>query len=223
MKKSNNSVLLRYVITYCLVLAVFSTYTLTVSASPENKSPKGELIIYAQFGGQPSATVNGESADSGRTFFSSNMVTTSENTFATIKLGKLGYVNLTPNSKLTLMFSDNTISGILSAGQIKVFNNENVSVNIKTPDNVINNQAQQKGIFTVDVQTGVTKAFTDAGTIYMNNGTTAVPAQTAQDDNASRSSLLGPLIVYGAIVAAVVVYVTVHNGSNNGAFVTPIR
>jgi hypothetical protein len=50
----------------------------------------------------------------------------------------LGSINLTPNSVLSLSFSENNISGELSAGNAEVFNNEGVTVNIK---NTITNAA----------------------------------------------------------------------------------
>ena len=228
MKKNTNATWLRHTLTFCLMLAVFSTYTMTASAMPDNKSLMGELIVSGSNanGNDVSATINGELAYSGRTFFSSGTIATNKDTSATVKLGKLGFINLSPNSNLSLSFSENKISGTLSAGQIKVFNSEGVEVNIQTPDSLISNEARQKGVFSVDVQAGTTNAFAETGAVYMNNGTTVVPVKTAQDDdkddNGSVSSL-APLIVFGAAVAAAIIYVAVKDGDNNGAFISPTR
>ncbi len=228
MKKNTNAAWLRHALTFCLMLAVFSTYIMTASAMPDNKSLMGELIVSGHNvnGSGGSATINGEAAFSGRTFFSSGVIATAENTSATIKLGKLGFINLTPNSNLSLNFSENKISGTLSAGQIKVFNNEGVEVNIQTPDSLISNEAQQKGIFSVDVQSGATKAFAETGAVYMNNGTTVVPVNAAQDDSDNTkdgNSALAPLIVFGGAVAAAIIYIAVKDGNNDNAFISPVR
>lgn len=227
MKKNTNATWLRHTLTFCLMLAVFSTYTMTASAMPDNKPLMGELIVSGHNANDNglSATINGEPAFSGRTFFSSGTITTAENISATIKLGKLGFINLTPNSNLSLSFSENKISGTLSAGQIKVFNNEGVEVNIQTPDSLISNEAQQKGVFSVDVQSGTTNAFAETGAVYMNNGTTTVPVKAAQDDDDAKNgnSALGPIIILVGAVAAAIVYIAVKDGNDDGAFISPRR
>lgn len=225
MKKNTNATWLRHTLTFCLMLAVFSTYTMTASALPDNKSLMGELIISGHNANDNgvSATINGEPAFSGRTFFSSGTIATAENVSATIKLGKLGFINLTPNSNLSLSFSENKISGTLSAGQIKVFNNEGVEVNIQTPDSLVSNEAQQKGVFSVDVQSGTTNAFAETGAVYVNNGTTVVKAAQDDDNDADGNSPLAPLIIFGGAVAAAIIYVAIKDDNNDGAFISPVR
>lgn len=226
MKKNTNATWLRSLITFCLMITVFSTYTMVASAKPDNKTLMGELVFSGSNtdGESPSATINGEPAESGRTFFSSGTIATSENSSATIKLGKLGFINLTPNSNLSLSFSENKISGTLSAGQIKVFNSEGVEVNIKTADSLITNEAQQKGIFTVGVQSGATKAFAETGAVFMNNGKTVVPLQTAQDDDDdNNNSAVAPLLIFAGIVSVAVIYVLTKDDKNDRGFVSPVR
>ncbi|MGI8640654.1 MAG: hypothetical protein ACR2MG_12010 [Pyrinomonadaceae bacterium] len=227
MKKNTNATRLRHTLTFCLMLAVFSTYTMTASALPENKSLMGELIVSGHNvnGNEVLATINGERAYSGRTFFSSGAIATSDNTSATVKLGKLGYINLTPNSNLSLSFSENKISGMLSAGQIKVFNNDGVEVNIQTADSLVSNEAQQKGVFTIDVRAGMTKTASENGLVYVNNGKTVVPVKAAQDDknDTDGNSPLVPIIVFSAIVAVAVIYVVTKNGNDDRAFISPRR
>ena len=228
MNKHTTAVWLRHTLTFCLMLAVFSTYTMTAAAASDNKSLMGELIVSGHnlTGTKASATINGEQAFSGRTFFSAGTIATPEDASATVKLGKLGFINLSPNSNLSLNFSENKISGTLTAGQIKVFNNEGVEVNIQTPDSLISNEAQQKGIFSVDIQDGTTKAFAENGSsVLLNNGTTVVPVNAPQDSTTASdgNSPLVPLIVLGAIVAGVVIYIAAKDDDNSGAFVSPTR
>ncbi len=225
MKNYTTAYRLRHTITFCLILAIFSTYTMTASALPDNKQLMGELIVSGKnINSNATATINGELAYSGRTFFSSGTITTPENTSATVKLGKLGFITLAPESNLSLSFSENKISGVLSAGQINVSNNEGVEVNIQTPDSLVSNELQKEGTFSVDLQTGTTNVLTETGTVYMNNGTTTVPVKAAQDDaDKDGNSSLAPLIVLGGLVAAAIIYVAVKDGNDDGAFISPRR
>lgn len=226
MKKNTKKAVLHNILTFCLLLAIVGTYSMTASAMPENKSLMAELIVSGKtaINGGASATVDGEPAYSGRTFFSSGTIATAKDTSATVKLGKLGFINLSPDSNLSLNFSENKISGTLSAGQIKVFNTEGVEVNIQTPDGLISNRAQQTAVFSVDVQAGTTNVSAESGAVYMNNGTTVVPVKAQTDDSTRDSvSALAPLIVFGGAVAAAIIYIAVKQGNNNGAFISPTR
>ena len=226
MKKIKNATWLRHTLTFCLMLAVFSTYTMTASAMPDNKALMGELIVSgSNANNNASATINGEPAYSGRTFFSSSTIATPENTSATIKLGKLGFISLTPNSNLSLSFSENKISGNLSAGQVKVFNTEGVEVNIQTPDSLISNEAQQSSVFNIDLQGGTTNVTAETGTVFNNNGTTVVSVKPAQDDDATAdgNSPIVPVAILGGFVAAAMIYVAVKDGNDDGAFISPRR
>lgn len=224
--KKNKTIRHRNIIAFCLTIAVFVSTSMVALGAPEKKSLMGELIVSgpSSNGEQVFATLNGERAFSGRTFFSSGTISTSEETTTTIKLGKLGFINLSPNSNLSLSFTENSISGTLSAGQINVFNNEGVEVNIKTPDAALTNENGQSGNFTVDLRSGLTKAAAESGTVYLNNGKTVTPVQTGQKDddaNGDGNSALVPIIVFSAIVATAVIYVLHRNNDDN--VVSPLR
>ena len=123
---------LRNAAAFCLMVTVFVSSSMIALARPGN-SLAGEIIVsgHNTAGAEPLVMLNGERAFSGRTFFESGVITTSETASATVKLGKLGYVTLAPNSALNLNFSENTISGNVISGDVKVFNNEGVTVNIE--------------------------------------------------------------------------------------------
>jgi hypothetical protein len=129
MKKNNRAAGL---VAFCLMVTVFVSTSMIALAKP-GTSLAGEIIVsgHNTNGVEPSVMLNGERAYSGRTFFNAGEITTSENATATIKLGKLGYLNLAPNSVLSLDFTENAISGRLTAGDVKVFNSEGVAVNIE--------------------------------------------------------------------------------------------
>jgi hypothetical protein len=131
--------------TFCLMLTIFVSSSMFALAKSENKSIAGEILISGRNfnDSESSVTLNGEIVFSGRTFFSSGVIATN-NTAATIRLGKLGYLNLTPNSVLNLNFSEDNISGLLSAGEVEVFNADGVKVNIEKSENasVVNGNSQ---------------------------------------------------------------------------------
>lgn len=124
---------LRNAVAFCLTVAIFTSSSMIALAKTGNSSLAGELIIsgHTLNNFDSSVMLNGENALSGRTVFSGSQITTPENSTATIKLGKLGYLTLSPNSALNLNFDETSISGTLSAGDIKVFNSEGVAVNIE--------------------------------------------------------------------------------------------
>lgn len=212
----------------CLMLAVFVASSMVAFAMPDNKSATGELIVsgHNSGGGAPFVMLNGERAFSGRTFFSSGTIATSESNNATVKLGKLGYINVAPNSVFSLSFGENTISGNLTAGQIKIFSSEGVEVKIQTVNQVVANDASQNDVFTVAVESETTNAVAEAGSIHLNDGQAIIPASNQQQTPpASEASIVPLVLVFSGIVAVAFVY-AVRNGNNNNnnnSVVSPIR
>lgn len=118
-----------------LLFSVFLTSSMVVLAGAENRQLSGEITFSADQAGDNAVMLNGEGIVSGRTFFSTGLISTSEKTGATVNLGKLGYLTLAPNTILNLQLSENKIGGTVSAGKVRVFNSENVAVNIETVGN----------------------------------------------------------------------------------------
>ena len=224
MKENSKTVYFRNIVACCLMFAVFVASSTVAFALPETKSATGELIVSGSnaSGDAAFAMLNGERAFSGRTFFSSSTVATTEENNATLKLGKLGSVNLAPNSILSLSFGDNKISGNLIAGQVKVFSSEGVEVKIQTPDQVVAGDAARSNVFTVDVRAGATDANAETGAVRLSNGDAVLPAQSGQQTTTDGNSYVGPLIVFAAIVAVAAVLVIRHNNNNNSTTTTTI-
>src|SRR3712207_8610940 len=74
--------------------------------------PPGDLSVVGE------VSVNGTSAISGATVFSDSTVTTAQNSSAVVSLGKLGRVEVLPNSSLKLSFNETGITGMLSQGRV---------------------------------------------------------------------------------------------------------
>ena len=203
----------------CLVFAVLVSSSTFVLAAPGAKVLSAEIIVSGSNNiEKPSVLLNGEPAISGRTFQSSASIVTSENGSAIINLGKLGRVNLAPGSTLHLSFAENNISGELTAGQIKVLNSEGVSVNIRTPDNVVTNDAAQSGNLTIDVRSGLTEALAESGAAYLN-GKPAQQKDDDDDDNKKAGAVL--LFTFIGVVATAVVLTMVLGDEEN--VTSPVR
>ena len=133
MKKNHYTKWLRTAITACLVITVFTASSMVALGNDGKKSLTGEISVSGKNsnGGEPFVLLNGDNALTGRTFFSNGTISTPEGITSTIKLGKLGYVILSPKTTLTLSFDEKSISGTLSAGNVEIFNAEGISVNIQ--------------------------------------------------------------------------------------------
>src|ERR1700704_1714333 len=97
-------------IAFCVAVGVLSVYSMVALATPQKAS--GELSVSGQ------VTVNGQAAISGATIFSDSVIATAANSSATVSLGKLGRVELFPNSSVKLSFGDSNISAALESGRI---------------------------------------------------------------------------------------------------------
>lgn len=193
MVKNLRSLWLRNVVGLGLLVSLFVSSSMVALAAP-GKALSGEITVsgISADGSMPSVSLNGEKALSGRTFFSSGTISTPEGISATLDLGKLGRVSMSPNSSLSLNLSENNISGDLATGQIQVLNNEGISVTIRTRDNVVTNDAQV-GNFSVDVTSGLTSAKATSGNVMMTNG------QSAQQDDDDDNYWI-PVLIIGAVV-----------------------
>lgn len=169
-------------------------------------------------------TLDGDQVLTGRTFISSGTISTPAATNATVKLGKIGFVNLAPKSVLNLSFDEKSITGTLTEGSVKVFNADGVEVKINTPEGVIGNDSVKESLFTVNLQNGAVNGFAEKGSVSLNNGKNVVPLNAAQDDDDDDggNSSLGPLLVFAGVVAVAVAYVLVTNNDDDNV-VSPVR
>ena len=125
----NSKVWFRRALSSGLMVAILATYSMVALASPA--AAVGELTISASGGNTANVTVNGEMAKSGRSIFSSSVISTPENATAVINLGKAGSIELAPNSTFTVSYDSSSISGDLAAGSVTVLG-ASAPVNVKT-------------------------------------------------------------------------------------------
>ncbi len=129
----NSKLWIRKALSMCLCVAVLATYSMVALAGPGKAA--GELTVSGKNinGEAPFVLVNGEAARSGRSVFSGSTITTSDSTGAVMNLGRLGTIELGPNTALALTFDEKGIFGDLTTGNVSVLGAaENVT--IKTLD-----------------------------------------------------------------------------------------
>lgn len=116
----NSKLWIHKALSTCLVVAIIATYSMVALAGTGKAA--GELLVTGKSinGETPFVTVNGETAKTGRSVFSSSTIATPENATAIINLGKTGRIELAPNTTFTVNFDEKGITGSLSSGKITV-------------------------------------------------------------------------------------------------------
>ena len=183
-----------------LAVAVLSVYSMFVLATPGHAAPLvGEL---SAFGG---VTVNGQKAASGTTVFSDSMIVTAADANAMVNLGKAGRVEVLPGSTLKLSFSDNSLSGQLESGQVRISTPVGVTASIATNDGTVNAEAGRANIFTVDMTSGKLNANAIAGAVTANGKTPAAQAADNDDSKLSGGALAALVLAAGGAIAAIII------------------
>jgi phage baseplate assembly protein gpV len=168
-------------VAFCLAVAVLTVYSMvTLAASPANVS--GELTVTG------TVTVNGQNAISGTTVFSDSVITTGDNSSATVSLGKLGRVELLPNSSLKLSFNELGLSGMLTAGRVRVASISGASAVISTSDGSAIAETVQNNTFIVDVTCGNTQVATQVGNVTLRSGGADKQVAAGKDATAGQAT-----------------------------------
>ena len=97
----------RTFVTLSLVLAIFWSFSMVGLAAPQTTasiSVIGEVMV------------NDTRTTSGTTIFSDSTVTTAKNSSAVVSLGKLGRVEVLPESSVKLSFNEAGVTCMLEAG-----------------------------------------------------------------------------------------------------------
>jgi hypothetical protein len=198
-------------------------------AAPGQKAASGELSVSGQ------VTVNGQAAISGATVFSDSVIATGANSSAVASLGKLGRVELFPNTSVKLSFSDANISASLDAGRIQLATLAGTSAIVTTKDGAAVADPKQAATFMVDVGGGNMIVASQGGLVELraDGKTKAVAAGTSESAGAAQSgtrrypvtepdsfghlsggALAALLLAAGGAVAAAII-ATHHNNDLN--------
>ena len=230
----------RKTVAFCLAVAILSVYSMVVLATPTGIS--GELSVNGQ------VAVNGQITVSGTTIFTDSVITTNGESSATVSLGKLGRVELLPNSSLKLSFNESGITGTLSSGRVRVASMSGSTAVITTANGSTFADANQNNTFFVDTTCGNTHVTTQAGNVTLradgaekqvaagkdatsgpaSDGTRCSRLAGAQTGShkISGGALAAILLAAGGAIAAAIIAGTSDNDSTIGGgatVVSPIR
>ncbi len=135
--------IIRKSITTLIAVAVWSVFSMAVLAAPDDVM--GEMTVSGQ------VTVDGQKSVSNSTVISGSTIVTGTNSTATINLGKSGRVELLSDTTVTLKFTNNSIVGMLTAGQVRIANTAGIAATVTTRNATVIADAGQADTFSVDV------------------------------------------------------------------------
>ena len=172
-------------VAFCLAVAVLSVYSMVVLATPGQlgqTGASGELSVSGQ------VTVNGQSAISGATVFSDSTVETAKGSSAVVSLGKLGRVELLPGSIMKISFNETGMTGMLSAGRVRVSSSSGISAIVETKDGSVIADNTQANAFTVDTECGNTIVATQVGKVELRAGSSVKQIAAGSQDTAGQAA-----------------------------------
>jgi hypothetical protein len=166
----------RSVVTICLAVAILCTYSMVALAAQQK--PSGELSVVGE------VSVNGANAISGATVFTDSTITTGQNSSAVVSLGKLGRVELMPNSSLKLNFTDSGVSGALDSGKVRFSTSSGVMSSVATKDGTAVADNSMPNVYVVDVDCGNTVVATQSGRVELRAGNVVKQVAAGSQDTA---------------------------------------
>lgn len=175
--------------TLFLAMALLCICSAIASAAPRDVT--GEIIVNGQ------VSVDGQPAISNSTIVSGSTITTGANSSALINLGKNGRVEILGDSSLTLKFTDNSITGSLTAGKIRVTNSAGIGTTFTTTNATVIADAGQSNSFAIDAGCGDTaqcsQTFVEtvSGIVTLRNGTTDKQVAAGTDATVGNPSQQG--------------------------------
>ena len=170
-------------ITLALAMAVLCVQSMVALAAQQGQAgPTGDLSVVGE------VTVNGTSAISGATVFSDSTVTTGQNSSAVVSLGKLGRVELLPNSSMKLSFNDTGVTGMLSQGRVRLSTSSGVNASVTTKDGMAVADVNQPNVFMVDIECGNTLVSTQSGRVELRAGDSVKQIAAGNQDTAGQAT-----------------------------------
>jgi hypothetical protein len=166
-------------IALALAVAVWSVYSMIALAAQQG--PMGDLSVVGE------VTVNGTSAISGAPVFSDSTVTTAQGSSAVVSLGKLGRVELLPNSSMKLSFDDKGVSVMLDQGRVRLSTSTGVNAVVNTKDGAAVADSGQPNVFLVDVECGNTYVSTQSGLVTLRTGQASKQIAAGSQDTAGQA------------------------------------
>jgi ferric-dicitrate binding protein FerR (iron transport regulator) len=200
-----------------VAVAVLSVYSMLVLAAPSAKA-SGALAVSGQ------VTVNGQRVISGGTIFMDSIISTADQSSASVSISKVGRVDLAANSDLRLSFAANSITATLETGRAQVAILAGITVNLTTKDGTVVVDGSQPTTFTVSASRERTSVATLSGIAQFRAGgsvkqlaagestTAGVPNPRRDTDDGSWSWIW---FVIPVVVALTVISYVVFDDNND--------
>jgi hypothetical protein len=125
----------------------------------------GEITVTGQ------VTVNGQAAVSNSTIASGATVTTAKGSSAVVSLGKLGRVEMSEDSGMTLKFSERSLIAMMTSGKARFMNDAGVATTVTTKNATIMGDTGQANSFAIEIECSHTHVDTASGSVTMREGT----------------------------------------------------
>ncbi len=168
-----SNTLTRKFVSVWVAAAILMVYSIVITAKPVVRT--GGVLVVGE------VTVDGQKISSGGTFFSDSTIVTAADSHAVLSLGKLGRIELLPNSSLSLTLADNGITGTMNSGRSRVSTPAGVAVNITTKDGAINVDGSEATSFDINTENVSTIVGTKSGLAELTSG--AIVNEVAAGEN----------------------------------------
>jgi len=174
--------IVRKSVTLVTVVAVWTVYSMVAFALPRDVA--GEITVTGQ------VTVNGQPAVSNQSILSGAVISTAAGSSAVVSLGKLGRVEIQPESSMTLSFSETGIITMIDTGRVRISSSSGIAATATTKNATIVADMAQENNFLVEVECSHTHVDATTGSLTIREGSSA--RQVAAGTSATAGDLSQP-------------------------------
>lgn len=154
--------MLRKSVTLTTLAAVWCVYSMVAFAIPVDSA--AEITVSGQ------VTVNGQQAVSNATVLSGSVISTGSNSSAVVSLGKLGRVEISSDSSITLNFGTNNIIAIVDSGKVRISTSAGTATTATTKNATFIADTSMANNFALEVECSHTHLDTTTGSVTMREG-----------------------------------------------------
>jgi len=154
----------RKLLVLCLAVAGLNLCAKVTHTNAAPQEPAGALIVTGR------VQVDGKVVNSGDTLSSGATVTTAKNSSAVVSLGKLGRVEVFPESTLVLSFTETGMTAHSRNGNLQIAQLSSFTASVLTDDGEVVADGGQANTFTVNTRCGNTVVSTQSGRVEMRAG-----------------------------------------------------
>jgi hypothetical protein len=202
------------------VIGSIAFFTLTAGAVSAQSPAKATWKVTGEIVSASKTTINGFSAVSGATVFNNNRIRTGKEGAAVINLGRLGRIELGPDTDMTLRVSEASIGGELRStqtGQMVVSAQKGVAIAVNAAEGVVTTDGREPAVLTIYLDGKSPRVIAHRGTANVVAAGADGPGPGKELSRSSRGDGprrgLAPGMAGAAVVSHAVVYTVTPGGS----------